>query len=241
MDFSIVERPQLRVMVFRGDIRDERCDAIAAEIRIALRSSEERILWDFTEAYSLAPRFFGFLASRFAGMILDGRKPVVIDPRMNLLGMLHVVGIDRLVEFVRSEDEAFEIFLEDVKFEYNKLFCQLLLQEGAVTPQDLQRALLEYNRLKKRLPFGKVLVDLGLLGPREIIGVVEKQSCYLGEILVERGTISRKKLNELLKEQARTGRKEKLGDLLVRIGMCSNQEIYEAISTQFKRRRRLRG
>jgi len=223
-----------------GPLRNDEAEVLRTSIRQATRDTYHDLLWDFTEVGEISQRCFGVLAFHFTRSILDGYRPVCVDPKMELLGSCYTTGMAQQCEFVRNVDEGFEYFLEGIKVTYNRLFCQILLHEKYLSPKKLEEALLVYNRHERTIPFGKVLTQLGLMNPREVVKVITRQKSYLGEILVEQNIISKSQLTKILAEQAKTSRSEKLGDLLQRIGMASNQDIYAALHTQFKRRRRIR-
>jgi hypothetical protein len=223
-----------------GDVAHAEAEYLRSGIRDATREVFNDLIWDFSNVGTIAPRAFGVLVFYFSRAILDNARPVVVDPRMELLGACYTAGLEQSIEFVRNLDEAFAYYLEGLKVNYNRLFCQLLLNEKYLTSKQLQEALVEYNRRNKTIPFGRILINLGMLGPREVIKVITTQRSYLGEILVEQNIITRQKLDEILKEQQAKGGSEKLGDLLQRLGLASNKDIYEAVHTQFKRRRQLR-
>ncbi len=65
--------------------------------------------------------------------------------------------------------------------------------------------------------------------------VKRRDDLRLGEILRENGTLSDSRLNEALAEQARLrtdGDKVRLGDILIRLGLCSFEQVSAAISVQ---------
>ena len=223
-----------------GALNDGEAEYLRTSIRNATRDSYHELLWDFTEIGEIGSRCFGVLAFHFTRSILDGYRPVCVDPKMELLGTAYMAGMAQQIEFVRNIDEGFEFYLEGLKVNYNRLFCNLLVSEKYLGAKKLEEALVVYNRHERKIPFGKVLMQLGLMSSREIVKVITKQKSFLGEILIEQNIISKAQLNKILKEQAKSGRSEKLGDLLQNLGLASNQDIYAALHTQFKRRRKIR-
>ena len=239
VNFKASELHGLIKLSFWGHVGHGYAERLRTAIGSTVRDGFSDLVWDLSAVGQIDPRPASVIMSFLVRSILLGHRPVVIDPDMQFLASCYGVGIEREIEFVRSEEDAFAFFLEGVKVNYNRLFCQILLREKYLSPGELEAALKAYNKYERRIPFGKVLTNLGYLSAREVVKVIATQRSYLGEILVELNIVSKAQLDEILKEQARSGRAEKLGDLLQRLGLASNRDIYDAIHTQFKRRRRL--
>ena len=240
LSFDVSQLHGILRLSFSGDLHQQEGESLRSSIAGVTRESFHDLIWDFSEVGELSARCFGVLAFFFTRAILEGFRPVCVDPKMELLSSCYMAGIARSIEFVRNIDEGFEYYLEGLKVNYNRLFCQLLVREKYLSKKELEKALVAYKGQEGKIPFGKVLMQQGLMSSREIVKVITKQKSYLGEILIEQNILGKKQLNEILKEQAKTGKSEKLGDLLQRLGLASNQEIYAALHTQFKRRRKIR-
>lgn len=240
VNFQAAELHGLLKLSFWGRIEHDVAERLRGAILAATRDSFHDLVWDFSALEHIAPRPLSIVACLFARSVFQGFRPVVVDPDMEMLGLCYGMGLERSVEFVRSEDDAFAYYLEGLKVNYNRLFCQILLRDKYLSPGQLEAALKAYNKHERRMPFGKILTSLGYLSAREVVRVIATQKSYLGEILVEQNIVTKEQLDEILKEQAKTGSAEKLGDVLQRLGLASNTDVYEAIHTQFKRRRRIR-
>jgi hypothetical protein len=228
----------LVVVSVAGEVIHAESEVLRGSVAALTKGSFEDIIWDFTDLTSIVPRAIGVVANVFACSTFEGVTPVVVDPNMILLSSFYNSGISGRIEFVPSRDAAFEFYLNGVKFNYNRLFCQLLLKEKCVSPTQLEKALRLYNHHSRKIPLGKILVNERFMTAAAVIKVINRQKCFLGEILVEQHIISKDKLSKLLVAQSSSGSEEKLGDLLQRLGMASNKDIYEALHLQFKRRKR---
>jgi len=237
-DSSVVHG--LTIISISGDIIYAESEILRGSVTNLIKGIYEDIIWDFSELTSIEPRAIGVLANVFSCSVFEGCMPVIVDPRMELLSSFYNTGISGRIEFVPSMDAAYEFYLDGIKFNYNRLFCQLLLKEKCVKPAQLERALRLYNHQKRKIPLGKILVRENLMTAAAVVKIITKQRCFLGEILVEQHIITKQKLNEILEEQSTSGNNEKLGDLLQRLGMASNKDIYEALHVQFKRQRKIR-
>ena len=230
----------LVIISIAGAVIHAESEVLRNSIGTVTKGSYEEIIWDFSDLTSIVPRAVGVLANVFACSTFAGVTPVVVDPNMELLSSFYNSGISGKIEFVPTRDAAFEFYLNGVKFNYNRLFCQLLLKEKCVSPPQLEGALRLYNHQKRKIPLGKILVQEGLMTAAAVVKVINRQKCFLGEILVEQHIVSKQKLSKLLEAQSSSGSDEKLGDLLQRLGMASNKDIYEALHLQFKRRKKIR-
>lgn len=230
----------LVIISIGGEVIHAESEVLRNSIGVATKGSYEDIIWDFSDLTSIVPRAVGVLANTYACTAFAGVTPVVVDPNMELLSSFYNSGISGRIEFVPTMDAAFEYYLDGVKFNYNRLFCQILLKEKCVTPSQLEKALRLYNHQNRKIPLGKILVKERFMTAAAVIKVINTQKCFLGEILVEQHIVSKEKLTKLLETQSSSGSEEKLGDLLQRLGMASNKDIYEALHLQFKRRKKIR-
>lgn len=56
---------------------------------------------------------------------------------------------------------------------------------------------------------------------------------YLGDILVEKGIISKTKLNAAITMKDKSDYRERLGEMIVRLGYATSDQIIEALNEQF--------
>ncbi len=227
---------------FQGVVSDSASEQLRATLEQVLQDDYEDIIWDCSSMEHMGERSFAVLCSFVTRSLMEHVRPVFIDPRMLVLPYFHNVGLAIRMEFVENEERAFEYYLQGIKINYNKLFCKLLLEERLLTPDELKECLLEYNKLKRSIPFGRLLINKGYLTHSQLVRVIGRQKSYLGEILVDNGIVTAAQLKKVLEEQKMSGGNEKIGDLLIKLGLASSSDIYRAIHTQFrlrKRRRRL--
>lgn len=111
-------------------------------------------------------------------------------------------------------------------------FGELLVADGLITRDQLERALARQARLRTHVPLGEVLVALGVLTRpqlRRLLATYRKAS-RLGEILLRARAISGDQLERALTEQRRTGRP--LGQILVAQGALSEEQLRRALCLQ---------
>lgn len=126
--------------------------------------------------------------------------------------------------------------------EYRRL-GEILEEAGLVKQKDIEEALVEQERLKKRR-VGEVIAarEAGVdqANIETTIRQAKKKSrasqlVRVGDILVTAGLISQKQLVKALAHQKRE-KKKKLGDILVDRGLVSKAEILTALATKFRQR-----
>ena len=124
---------------------------------------------------------------------------------------------------------------EHIKEDSNKLGC-LLVKKGFISPDQLQAALNQQKESSKSSKnhkyLGQILIDKGYIAAEQLqdfMGKYHKKS-RLGDILLRCEAITEQALNFALKEQQRTG--ERLGEILVRKSLVSDEDIRKALSTQ---------
>ncbi|MDD2898196.1 MAG: Ig-like domain-containing protein [Desulfuromonadaceae bacterium] len=121
---------------------------------------------------------------------------------------------------------------------------QILLDGGFLSKADLNRAMEEQKRTGELL--GQVLVRMGVLKQEEIsaplsiqghlstvagaVRIAAGERLPLGTLLVRSKQISAAQLNAAITEQKRTG--EKLGDVLIRLGMLAEQQLAALLELQ---------
>ncbi len=108
----------------------------------------------------------------------------------------------------------------------------LLVKEGLLTPDALQKALKYQKDSEGYKPLGRVCVDLKLLSKVDLQRFLRKhqKSIHLGDILLNMGLITHEQLNHVLEQQKVT--QLRFGDLLVRHNVISESQLVEALSLQ---------
>ena len=111
----------------------------------------------------------------------------------------------------------------------------LLIEQGIITPEQLQAALKIQKQSGKKL--GKVLVEMGLLTSEEAINQLAAQNraprqkkIRLGDLLVENEIITDDQLKTALSEQKKSG--QKLGRTLNQLGFATEEQMLELLSKQ---------
>jgi hypothetical protein len=121
---------------------------------------------------------------------------------------------------------------------------RILVDAGLVAEERLDKALQEQLRTNKHL--GEILVDMreilpadldivlslqrDLVIPEQAVKLAAGVRKMLGELLVHAGRITPEQLEVALKEHKKTG--EKIGQVLVRLGMATAKEIDTAVEIQ---------
>lgn len=108
----------------------------------------------------------------------------------------------------------------------------LLVKEGLLTPDALQKALKYQSELTVYKPLGRVCVDLKLLSKVDLQRFLRKhqKSIHLGEILLNMGIITQEQLKHTLDQQNVT--QFRFGELLVRHQIITEAQLVEALSLQ---------
>jgi type IV pilus assembly protein PilB len=109
---------------------------------------------------------------------------------------------------------------------------ELLVAERIITPEQLQEALGLQARLETYVPLGHLLVARRVITRRQlkVIAQLHRRRSRLGQILVNSRCISAEQLALALAEQKGAGLP--LGEMLVRLGHASEQQIRRALSMQ---------
>lgn len=98
---------------------------------------------------------------------------------------------------------------------------EILLNEGTITQEQLDKALEEGNK-----KIGEILIEDGVTTTEAIEKALKEQK-PIGEILAEKGEITEQQLKEVLKQQGK-----KIGERLVEIGATTTENIDSALQTQ---------
>lgn len=108
----------------------------------------------------------------------------------------------------------------------------LLIREGLLSPDGLNKALKHQKSLESYRPLGKVCVDLRLISKQEMQRFLRKhhKSISLGEMLLNMGVITQGQLNHVLEQQRVTSMR--FGTLLIRSKVITENQLAEALSLQ---------
>jgi type II secretory ATPase GspE/PulE/Tfp pilus assembly ATPase PilB-like protein len=109
---------------------------------------------------------------------------------------------------------------------------RLLIEEGLLTDEQLQAALVRQAASKAYVPLGRLLVDQKVVTSRQLGLVLEraKKRLKLGEVLLRCGAISAEQLEAGLQEQQRSRRP--LGEVLVKQGSLTDEAMRQALCLQ---------
>jgi len=112
---------------------------------------------------------------------------------------------------------------------------ELLVESGAITPEQLSLALQEQASEPETQKLGELLLDEVRISPAQLDAALEAQkkdpSLKFGDALVAMGAIDPDELREFLRQQQER-RKKKLGEILVRRGYASAKTVAHAVRSQ---------
>lgn len=115
----------------------------------------------------------------------------------------------------------------------NKLrIGELLVKEGAVTRDQLEKALAVQKRQKAYRPLGEICVELKLVTRRHLHRILNRyqKRISLGDLLINLGLITPEQLQKALMQQKAAG--GKLGEILVQNGVVTDNALVDALSMQ---------
>ena len=123
------------------------------------------------------------------------------------------------------------------------LIGQIALQEGYITPQQLEECL----GMTSPNPLGIRLVDKGYLTQEKLEELVRIQMAVFntitadplrgglfGQIAVRHGYVTQEQLNEALREQSHNGSSLRLGQILLRMKALSTEQFLDVLRRQRK-------
>ncbi len=238
MRLSIEERSYLTLIHLAGRIGSEDRAKLWKSLDDVMRGDPLSIVWDLSGVEELQDPCLAVLAGSFAWQRLRNEPVVIMGVARELGERIRRTGVGYEAAMVSDEQEACLAILERTPRRYDEFFCKVLVQEGFVTPDAMKNALLQFERSGREGDFGKLLLQQGMVTAPQLLEAVCRQKSLLGDILVETGTLDRDTLEKALKAQSDMAKGEKLGDFLMRLGVASNQDIYEALARQYKRRKR---
>lgn len=240
MHLTVEERTYLTLVRVRGAVKGEDRLKLFQQVDGVLRSDPMGIVWDLSGSDSIADLPLSVLAGALAFQRLRAQPIVVMGAPGDVTERLRRMGVGYEVAQVSDEQEACLAILDRIPKRFDEFFCKVVVQEGFVDPGGLKQALLRFEREGKVGDFGKLLLREGLITAPQLLEAVCRQKTLLGDILVETGKLQADELDHALSTQDQMGTREKLGDLLMRLGLASNEDIYEALARQFKRRKRFK-
>jgi type II secretory ATPase GspE/PulE/Tfp pilus assembly ATPase PilB-like protein len=109
---------------------------------------------------------------------------------------------------------------------------EVLVEQSAATPQQVQHAAEEQHTLRSR-KLGDILVTRQVVTPEQLLAALDKQASMpmvrIGEALTALGLITEAQLQEALQQQKQE-RGIPLGELLVRMGLVSREDLQTALA-----------
>jgi ABC-type transporter Mla MlaB component len=231
------ERTYLTLVHLTGKVGAEGRHRLWQAVDGALRADPLAVVWDLTGVEEIHDQALAVLAGGMAFQRLREDPVILMGAKAKLVDRLRQTGVIFEAAIVSDEQEACLAILERLHKKYDEFFCKIVVEEGFLSATDLKQALLLFDREGRSGDFGRLLLREGMIRAPQLLDAVCRQKTLLGDILVESGTLNAEELELAL--QTRRGEGEKLGDLLLRLGLATNKDIYEALGSQFKRRRRI--
>jgi len=108
----------------------------------------------------------------------------------------------------------------------------LLIQRRLITPTDLQEALEAQQTAAAYIPLGQLLIDRGLITRRQLHLLLDwaKMRPRLGEVLIKSRAITDAQLTRALEEQPQLGLP--LGETLIKLGYLTEEQMRQALCLQ---------
>jgi len=125
------------------------------------------------------------------------------------------------------------------RYQYNHL-GEILEKKGIVPHSNIEEALEKQRSLKSKR-VGEILSEQNQIKIDDVENVIRK-SCLegkippntrVGDILISEGLITRQQVDKALASQ-KTGKRKKIGELLMECGFVSEDQILAALSTKFR-------
>lgn len=156
--------------------------------------------------------------------------------------MANSLGWDLMTDGLLEPDELREVITRQV--EYPKPLIQLILASTPLSPEEVEPVAEAARRRKPTRPLrdrlGELLIRQGVLSRAHLLDALEHQARFpgtpLGEILISKG-ISERAVEDALhrqriKDQLRYGGQARLGEILVKRGAISRQQLLDALLAQ---------
>lgn len=238
MQIHVDERTYLTLIRISGRVPAECRHKLWQTIDEAFRADPLAVVWDLGEVDELHEHPLALLVGWVTYQRLRGDPVVMIAPAAALTDRMRSTGVFFDVSMVADEQEACLSLLDRIPTKYDEFFCKVVVDAGLLEPGRLKQALMMYEKEGRAGDFGRLLLREGHLAAPELLEAVFRQKTLLGDILVESGKLTPGELESALEASRAAG--EKLGDLLLRMGLATNEDIYEALKAQFKKRRRFK-
>jgi type II secretory ATPase GspE/PulE/Tfp pilus assembly ATPase PilB-like protein len=209
-----------------------------ARTTMALRFTQFKTLALVTPLQPLARRA-GDAARLMLGAPLRSRYRVQLREVGELTGETigHVEALHGLFLFQPLDDAGAvrRIFVPREaysSFDIGPRIGDVLVAQQAATPEQVEDALQEQQRLRSR-KLGDILVVQQVVTAQQLVAAIERQSTMplmrIGEALLSMGLISQTQLDAAL-DQQQQDRSMPLGELLVRGGVVSRQDLQTALA-----------
>jgi type II secretory ATPase GspE/PulE/Tfp pilus assembly ATPase PilB-like protein len=120
--------------------------------------------------------------------------------------------------------------------------CEILEKKGLIRSSDIQNTLAKQQLLKSRR-VGEIISEQNKISTNDVEAVLQRSyksdtirpNTRVGDILVAEGLVTRQQVDEALASQ-QSGRKKKIGQLLVECGFISEDQLLSALATKFRMR-----
>jgi hypothetical protein len=238
MQIHVDERTYLTLLRVAGRVTAEGRHKLWQTIDEVFRTDPVAVVWDLGELEELHDHPLAVLVGWITYQRLRRDPVVMIASTTELTDRLRSTGLLFDVSMVADEQEACLSLLDRIPTKYDEFFCKVVVDAGLLEPGRLKNALMMYEKEGRAGDFGRLLLREGHLTAPELLEAVFRQKTLLGDILVESGKLTPNELEMALGASRAEG--EKLGDLLLRLGLASNEDIYDALKAQFKKRLRFR-
>lgn len=145
-----------------------------------------------------------------------------------------------LVPTALEEVERIYVPVSAIREVVAKRLGEILTEQGMVTPEMVEQALKQQERLRReqKEPIGQILLKRGAITDQELAqGLAlqaQRPTKKIGEILIEQGFIDQVQLDEALEVKRRQGdRDKKIGEILVEMGAATSKMIGIALAIQY--------
>jgi hypothetical protein len=120
--------------------------------------------------------------------------------------------------------------------------CEILEKKGTIRSSDIQKTLEKQQSLKSRR-VGEIISEQSKISINDVEAVLQRSyssntippNTRVGDIFITEGLVTRKQVDEALASQ-QSGKKKKIGQLLVESGLVSEDQLLSALSTKFRMR-----
>jgi len=223
--------------------------------RGADRPGEQRLRSDETSPPA-PPQNDVFVAAHMAQVALDAEGPLSLPRRTAPASALTQEPGDPAAD--EDQTQAQPLPKPQSEFAKPSLFGAILVEIGIIRPAQLRQALEQQRTDGGKGKLGDYLIRMGFVTDDQVFRAVEEQyqrrggareskprrgrsefftPGLLGEILVEQGILSREALNQALAEQRVSRTSERIGSILLRLGLVTREQVFLALTTQTSRKR----